>query len=58
MKMDRKLVASKQPHEVRYILKKYPEIPQAIVLAKLKQAGRSRVKLYQLLLDYVIKKKK
>ena len=54
-KMDRKLFAAKQPHEVRTVLKKYPSIPKEVVLDIAKKVGRSRVKLYQALLDWYIK---
>lgn len=57
-KMDRKLFAAKQPHEVRVVVKRYPSIPKEIILSIAKAAGRSRVKLYQALLDYVIGKNK
>lgn len=54
MKMDRKLV-SKERWEVRYIFKKYPAIPKEVVIAIARKAGRSRIKLYQLLLEWTLK---
>jgi len=53
--MDRKLFAAKQSWEVRTVLKRYPSIPKETVLSIAKKSGRSRVKLYQALLDWVIK---
>lgn len=52
MKMDRKLFAASQSHEVNYILRKYRSIPKEVVLKIAKKSGRSRVKLYQALLDW------
>ena len=55
-KMDKKLYASKQKWEVRYLLKKYSwMIPQDVILSIAKKVGRSRVKLYQSLLEWVAK---
>jgi hypothetical protein len=48
-KMDKKLVASKQKWEVSYIIKKFKSISKEKLLSFVKQAGRSRVKLYQLI---------
>lgn len=55
MKMDRKLYAASQPYEVRYVFKKFPAIPKEVVVSVAKKAGRSRVKLYQMLLEWTIK---
>ena len=58
-KMDRKLFAAKQPHEVRTVINKYKkEIPKEVILAIAKEVGRSRVDLYKALLDWYIKKSK
>lgn len=56
IKMDPKLVASKQKSEVNYIAKKY-KIRVAVVRAVLKTCGRSRTKVYAALRDlgYTIK---
>lgn len=47
-KIDRKLVASKQRHEVRYVHEKY-EVPMSDVISAVNEAGRSRAKVYKLL---------
>lgn len=47
-KIDRKLVASQQRHEVRYINEKF-KVPMAEVIAAMNEAGRSRAQVYKLL---------
>ncbi len=44
--MDKKLIASKQDYEVYYISHRF-QIPIADVKAAIKEAGRSRVKVYK-----------
>lgn len=55
---DKKLIASKQKHEVDYIANRF-EIPKKQVAAAIKVAGRSRAKVYSELrrMGYVVKTK-
>lgn len=45
MKMDRKLVAAKERHEIAYIAKKF-KIRQVVVRGVVRSIGRSRAKVY------------
>jgi len=55
-KMDGKLFAGTQPHEVNYIVRKYKKygITRKVVLEVASHTGRSHKTLYEGLLDYVL----
>ena len=52
-RMDRKLYAASQPHEVRTVIKRFSSISKEKILEIAKKAGRSRVELYRQLANYL-----
>lgn len=53
--MDRKLFAASEKWEVKYLIKKYPLIPATVIIQIAMKAGRSRLKIYQSLAEWLYK---